>query len=73
MKSMNAKRYPGQIAGVGPCPECGKERYETKRMAKTKARQLYPGEHLAAYTCGDYWHIGHLDYPIMRGLRERNV
>lgn len=50
------------MAGVrhlGVCECCGKLRYSDRREAKRAARLMHPEEHLRAYRCGDYWHVGH--------------
>lgn len=67
------------IVHVGNCPnpECmqdsgfGKFRWKTRRDAKRIARRDHPGEHMSAYACGDYWHIGHLPDAIIQGERLR--
>lgn len=52
---------------MGICPECGKVRYLYRNHAKRVARLLYPGDHLSAYQCGDYWHLGHPPRRVVRG------
>ncbi|GAA1768311.1 hypothetical protein [Nonomuraea bangladeshensis] len=42
----------------GPCSECGRVRYVSKKAAKIAARQIHPGKKLRAFACGDYWHYG---------------
>lgn len=56
---------------VGTCPSCGKHRYDDRKQAKKVARRLYPGEHMSAYQCGTYWHIGHLSPAVKRGRVTR--
>jgi hypothetical protein len=62
----------GSLSHVGRCPECGKRRYLSKREAKAAARTVHRGAHLAAYACGDYWHLGHLNAKVFTGEMERS-
>lgn len=39
------------------CPACGKKAYKTKRLAKKRAAQIYPGVTMRTYPCGDLWHL----------------
>lgn len=39
------------------CAACGKYSYPSRKAAKTRARQLYPGETMRVYRCGDAWHM----------------
>lgn len=52
---------------IGTCTTCGKRCYVTKRAAKTAARALHPGDHLNAYRCGPWWHLGHLPRQVVTG------
>ena len=64
----------GWIEHAGECPDCGKLRWVTKRMAKTAAQQIVAqkgGGRLSAYACGDYWHLGHLPRVVTRGEVSR--
>lgn len=54
----------------GPCPDCGKLRYRSRKRAKAAARsRSYQG--INAYQCGDFWHFGHLPKWISDGTVER--
>ena len=54
---------------VGDCPTCGKRRYLSRAKARKVARDAFPGDHLAAYACGDFWHLGRLpSHVVHRGL-----
>lgn len=44
------------------CLPCGKKAYESRRDAKKRHKNLYPGEDMDEYPCPeqpDYWHFGH--------------
>lgn len=58
-----------KVASQGICPleTCGKTRYLTRRDAKKVARNLFPGDHLTAYPCGDWWHFGHEPERVLHG------
>jgi hypothetical protein len=62
-----------QLHPLGECTECGKFSYVSRKIAKNAAKRNHPEEHLSVYQCGRYWHYGHLDYPIMRGYKQRNT
>lgn len=53
---------------LGPCGECGKKSYGTRKDAKDAAKRLYPGDKLSIYQCVLGWHIGHLPKRVIRGL-----
>lgn len=61
-------------AGLEPDPNCShrKRRHFSRAAAKLHARSLrQQGHHVRPYfhpECGA-WHVGHLDYPTMRGRR----
>jgi hypothetical protein len=60
----------------GACPDCGKQSYGSKRVAKSVARQHLPGERrLSPYRCpyGWGWHFGHLAEPVVRGEIDRQA
>lgn len=57
--SRRTNRRTAHALHVGRCRRCGKRRYPTRRDARRAARLAHPGEHLRAYRCGGYWHIGH--------------
>lgn len=48
------------------CPTCGKRRYLTRKTARQYARRNHPGDHLSAYKCGDFWHLGHLPDDVTK-------
>ncbi len=53
------------------CPT-GKRAYPSRTAAKQAYKQhLSKREHMRPYRCEacNGWHLGHLDYPTMRGLR----
>lgn len=52
-------REANPYSSIGPCPECGKQCYETRAAARREAKRIHPGERLNAYQCGLWWHIGH--------------
>lgn len=62
----------GVHQNVGTCRTCGKRCYLTKRAAKSFARWRFPGEHMSAYRCGEYWHVGHLPPGVRRGVVKRS-
>ncbi len=57
----------------GPCPECGKLRWTSRRDAKRIASQI-PARagRLHPYRCGDYWHLGHPPSLLVRGVITRD-
>lgn len=58
----------------GPCPTCGKQRYDTRADAKHVIRTVHHGaKWLTAYRCGDYWHAGHTTYQVRRGVIPRSA
>lgn len=57
----------GRIPVFGICEVDGKIRYGSRKDAKLQARRLYPGDHLTAYDCGDYWHFGHPPQRVIHG------
>lgn len=68
-------RHSTRLTGhyrTGVC-RSGKRAYVNRRAAKEAVKMLAKvGEgHLRPYVCHDCdgWHVGHLDYPRMRGLR----
>lgn len=68
-----------ELAGLGPCPTCGKNRYLTRQYAR-KIVRLYPQlrkraekGRLSAYPCGRYWHVGHLDDNVRKGETTRGA
>jgi hypothetical protein len=66
----------GQIAQlhpIGTCEHCGKGCWTSKKIAKAAARRNHPGERLSVYECGRWWHYGHLDYPVLRGIKARGM
>jgi hypothetical protein len=60
------------IPRLGICTECGKRIYTHKAHAKKAARVFHPGEHLAVYRCGEWWHYGHLPKPVREGKTTRS-
>lgn len=56
---------------TGSCPDCGKRSFTTRKAAKKAARRIGDGDHMSAYRCGGYWHIGHLPTAIIRGHLTR--
>lgn len=54
------------------CPQCGKVCYPSRKAAKNAQRKVFPGNKMIAYSCGDYWHLGHANYLIRRGVISRN-
>lgn len=61
------------IHAIGTCFACGKLSWSSKKTAKNAAKRNHPGERLSVYECSGYWHYGHLDYPIMRGIKKRGI
>jgi hypothetical protein len=59
---------------VGVCPDCGKQRYETKRDAKAHSRRIKGRRsgRLHPYKCGGYWHFGHMPARVTAGDKTRN-
>jgi hypothetical protein len=56
----------------GCCPTCGKVRYPDRKSARD-ARRLHPSEHLRAYECDGYWHLGHPRIHNIWAVEETNV
>lgn len=60
---------------VGTCPDCGKQRFGTRKAAKNFMKRkhpvLGPYQYMSTYQCGEYWHYGHTPYEIARGFRPR--
>lgn len=57
----------------GTCPTCGKQRYDSRKDARFIIRTVHAGaSHLCAYLCGDYWHVGHIQYQVRRGAIPRS-
>lgn len=57
--SRHTNRRTANALQVGRCRRCGKRCYPTRREARRAARLAHPGEHMRAYRCGGYWHLGH--------------
>jgi hypothetical protein len=55
---------------IGTCPDCGKQRYASRKTARHAARRQSRAA-LSAYPCGAYWHIGHLPRVIAQGDASR--
>lgn len=55
---------------TGRCPDCGKQRFPTRKAAKEAARARFPGEALRANRCGAFWHMGHTPRWVKRGDKE---
>jgi hypothetical protein len=52
----------------GKCPKCPKVGYRTRTMAKQRAAQRFPTEHMSVYRCeSGLWHLGHLPARIKAG------
>lgn len=56
---------------VGTCGECGKRSYPTRDQARKASNAGQPSEHMSAYRCGDYWHVGHLPKAVRTGEVSR--
>lgn len=54
-----SRRDAAFLTDHGRCP-CGKIRWASRADAKAFAKQHHQGEHVRAYHCGDFWHLGHL-------------
>ena len=75
----NVRRPPppdrrGTNLSPGTCASCGKLIYPSRRAAKAKGRQLYPGVLMRAYRCGGSWHLTSQDGAAAvryRGYRAR--
>lgn len=61
----------GFVGATVRCPDCGKCRYPTRADAKRVAKRRHPGEHLAPYRCGAFWHLGHLPAAAVYGSKGR--
>lgn len=61
---------------MGQCPECGKKRYTSRKIARKALRQMnsggYDSSGMNEYRCGEYWHVGHLPRRVVRGRRGRD-
>lgn len=58
---------------VKTCVHCGKACYPSRKQARARMHVLFPGEHVSAYRCGDYWHAGHMPAWVLTGERDRAV
>lgn len=58
---------------IGTCGECGKLCWTNKKVAKQAAKRNHPEEKMCVYRCGQWWHYGHLDYPVSRGIKARGT
>lgn len=70
MASRKEHRVSGEYTTYN-CPT-GKRTYSSRKAAKASYKQhLRKHDHMRAYTCPECggWHLGHLDYATMRGLR----
>jgi hypothetical protein len=59
---------------IGLCTACEKRRYGNKRAAKAVVRRMQDG-HMVAYRCPveqEYWHVGHLPTPVIKGISPRS-
>ena len=59
---------------IGFCEEHGKLLYESRRIAKSIARQH--SDHMNVYRCALvdwYWHVGHLADTVIRGEVDRDT
>lgn len=53
-------RRESRALPMATCPECGKQSYVSKQVAKTAARQVYPGDQMRVYACSSgngFWHL----------------
>lgn len=60
-----------RVPTSGICEHCGKIRYDTRKQAKSVARQLSRHD-LAAYECDGYFHLGHLPDFVKNGAVTRD-
>lgn len=58
-----------RVENVGVCQleTCGKVMYSSRADARKAAKLLFPGDHLTAYQCGDFWHFGHEPLRVLHG------
>ena len=56
-----------QNQGICPLETCGKVRYASRADARKAAHLLFPGDHLTAYQCDDFWHFGHEPLRVIQG------
>jgi hypothetical protein len=54
-----------------PCAICGKRRYPSRRLARSVARILYPGQKMRAYPCDGEFHLTSQDAD--RAALERKL
>ena len=71
-KKRHGKAPANNIITYGKCDACGKIRFQSRADAKRRARQLFPGDHLTAYACGNWWHFGHPPASVVRGIGWKN-
>ena len=57
----------GNGADIGTCAVCGKLNYLSRKVARGVAKRRYPGAHVTAYRCGDFWHIGAMPPEVRQG------
>lgn len=57
--SRRTNRRNARALQVGWCRQCRKRRYPTRLEARQARRLAHPGDHLRAYPCHGYWHLGH--------------
>lgn len=48
------------VKAQGKCPDCGKNRYLTRKDARNARKTLHPEDPtMGTYPCGGFWHYGH--------------
>lgn len=63
--------YP--LASVSRCPDCGKLRYPSRKLAKVAARRIqHSKDKLSVYRCGDFWHHTSQDAKLRAIYREQD-
>jgi hypothetical protein len=62
----------GSRVNSGTCPECGKQRFLSRKGARDHAKRELRGIKFAVYPCGEYWHYGHAPYSVRRGYMSRS-
>ena len=55
---------------VGPCADCGKKRFPTKKAALDLRKQR-PDAGFRAYRCGDFWHLTTRDAETTERYRSK--
>lgn len=63
--------YANRLAFL-TCPDCGKQCFKTRHLAKVSAERIFPGQTMRFYECGDFWHFTSVTAGRMAYYREKD-